>query len=151
MDDGFRYLIALLDNDLNGRYLSAQAEYDKYNKVDLTDTVIVALEENSPVGCGCFKQYGHDTVEIKRMFVVPGYRGKGISKLILGGLEVWAEELGYSKAILETGIKQPEAIGLYEKAGYDRIENYGQYRDLPHSICFGKELASDRRMFINVR
>ena len=112
----FSYLIAQLDNDLNGRYHREQSKYDQYNKVDSIATVIVAFDEEKPVGCGCFKEYDNDTVEMKRMFVTPDYRGRKISKQLLGELEAWAKELGYSKAVLETGSGQPEAIGLYTRA-----------------------------------
>ena len=112
----FSYLIAQLDNDLNGRYHREQSKYDQYNKVDSIATVIVAFDEEKPVGCGCFKEYDNDTVEMKRMFVTPDYRGRKISKQLLGELEAWAKELGYSKDVLETGSGQTEAIGLYNLA-----------------------------------
>ena len=136
----FSYLIAQLDNDLNGRYHREQSKYDQYNKVDSIATVIVAFDEEKPVGCGCFKEYDSDTVEMKRIFVAPDYRGQKISKQVLGELEAWAKEQGYSKAVLETGSRLPEAIGLYTRCGYERIENYGQYKDFPNSLCFEKKL-----------
>ena len=143
-DEHFKFLISQLDGDLNGRYQSAQSKYDKYNKIDSIDTVIVAFDQEKPVGCGCFKEYDNETVEIKRMFVTPDYRGRKISRLILEELERWAKELGYSKAILETGSKQSEAIGLYQKSGYARIENYGQYKDFPNSLCFEKPISTTK-------
>ncbi len=136
----FHNLITQLDNALNGKYQETQKEYNKYNKIESLDTVIVVFDEEKPVGCGCFKQFGGDKVEIKRMYVSSDYRGKGISKLILGELEAWAKDLGFTKAILETGLKQAEAIGLYSKYGYHKIENYGQYKNLPNSLCFEKAL-----------
>ena len=87
-----------------------------------------------------FKEFDADTVEIKRMFVSTEKRGKGISKHILNELEKWAAELGYTKFILETGVKQLEAIGLYNRFGYKQIENYGQYIGKPLSVCMSKEL-----------
>ena len=92
------------------------------------------------VGCGCFKPYSANAVEIKRMYVKTENRGKGISKQILTELENWALELGFTHSILETGPKQPEAIGLYIKSGYSRIENFGQYAAMPNSICFSKTI-----------
>lgn len=139
-DKYFNSMIAQLDDDLNHRYQSTQSKYDKYNKIDLIDTVIVAFDGENPVGCGCFKKYNNETVEIKRIFVTPDYRGRKISRLILEELEKWAKELGYSKALLETGSKQSEAIGLYTKSGYAKIENYGQYKDFPNSLCFEKRI-----------
>ena len=93
-----------------------------------------------PVGCGCFKKFNNSTVEIKRMFVPLSFRGKGISKKLLIELEQWAKEKGFSGFVLETGKKQHEAIGLYTKLGYQQIENYGQYVDMPNSVCFRKYL-----------
>lgn len=139
-NNDFVALVVQLDMDLNSRYNKAQKGYDKYNKIDHIETVIVAYSNNKPVGCGCFKPFDEKTVEIKRMFVLPEFRGKGISKIILGNLEEWATELGYSQSILETGKGQPEAIGLYQKMGYSVIENFGQYADMPNSVCFRKDL-----------
>ena len=141
-DKDFNLLISHLDNELNDRHDNQRTVYDKFNKVDSIQTVIVAYDNGKPVGCGCFKQFDDITVEIKRMFIEFEFRKKGISKLILSELEKWAIELGYLKAILETGKKLPEAIGLYEKSGYFRIDNYGQYKDLPNSICFEKKLTN---------
>lgn len=118
-------MIAQLDNELNQRNQKAQSEYDKFKRIEALDTVVVAFENEEAVGCGCFKEYNDKTVELKRMFVSSAYRSKGISKLVLQELEKWARDLGYSKTILETGSKQFEAIGLYQKNGYTRIENYG--------------------------
>ena len=65
-------------------------------------------------------------------------RGKGVASLVLEALEQWAKEQEFKQCILETGIKQPEAIGLYEKNGYHLIPNYGQYSDVEDSKCFKK-------------
>jgi putative acetyltransferase len=129
-----------LDADLSQRYGSGQASYIPYNVIQSLDTVIIAYLEETPVGCGCFKKYDQDCVEIKRMFVRPENRGMGISKKILNELEQWSVEMGFSKAILETGKNQTEAIGLYEKSGYSRIANYDQYIGMSNSLCFGKDL-----------
>jgi len=74
------------------------------------------------------------------MYVLPEFRGKGISRKILSGLEEWTKELGYKKCILETGINQHEALALYQKSGFIRIPNYGQYADVENSFCFEKVL-----------
>ena len=79
-------------------------------------------------------------MEIKRMYTSPESRGKGIASSVLSELEGWASELSYEKCILETGKKQPEAIGLYEKNGYKTIPNYGQYAGIENSLCFEKHL-----------
>jgi putative acetyltransferase len=135
-------LIERLDADLNKRYGDKQSDYTQFNVIQTIDTVIIVYIDDLPAGCGCFKQYNQDCVEIKRMYVKPESRGMGISKKILNELEKWALEIGFSKSILETGINQPEAIGLYEKSGYTRIANYGQYMGINTSVCFEKDLRT---------
>lgn len=137
----FRELVFQLDGDLNERYGKTQAEYDKYNVIESIDTVVVAYADGNAAGCGCFINYDKETVEIKRMFVKKEMRGKGISKIILEELENWAAEKGCLYSILETGIGQHEAIGLYEKFSYKRIDNYGQYANMPLSVCMKKNLV----------
>ena len=136
----FRQLILELDNDLNERYQTEQSKYDKHNVIDIIETVVLGYEGKIPVTCGCFKKYGPDSVEIKRMYVKPSHRGRGLSKLVLAELEFWAVELGNKTAVLETGKGQPEAIGLYQNSGYQQIDNYGPYKNIPQSICFEKRL-----------
>jgi GNAT superfamily N-acetyltransferase len=79
--------------------------------------------------------------EVKRMYVVPTARRRGVSRRLLTGLEARAADLGYERLLLETGTPQPEAIALYESAGWDRIAPYGHWKDSPSSVCFGKDLA----------
>lgn len=74
------------------------------------------------------------------MYTSPGSRGKGVAGKVLDELELWATELQCEKCILETGKKQPEAIALYQKNGYNVIPNYGQYRGIENSVCFEKKL-----------
>jgi putative acetyltransferase len=94
-----------------------------------------------PVGSGAIRELSPDTMEVKRMFVLPDRRGKGIASVILQALETWSTELGYKKCILETGKNQPEAIALYKKRHYKIIPNYGQYQSMDNSVCFEKELV----------
>jgi GNAT superfamily N-acetyltransferase len=102
--------------------------------------VVVAYENDAPVGCGALKEYELNAMEVKRMYVAPTSRGKGIATAVLTALESWAAELSYRKCVLETGKKQPEAIALYRRQGYQIIPNYGQYKDVENSVCFEKEL-----------
>ena len=78
------------------------------------------------------------------MFVRPEYRGQGIGLKILKELESWASELNYPECILETGKKQPEAISLYQKAGYKIIKSYGQYLNVENSVCMAKTIYKNR-------
>jgi putative acetyltransferase len=136
----FQYLIGLLDRDLQERYGDLQSEYDRYNAINNIDTVVIAYRDEAPVGCGCFKKLDEDTAEIKRMFVKPEERGRGIASRLLVELELWAKESGFVYTMLETGTGQPEAIALYQKLGYTIIPNYAQYSGMEGSVCFSKEL-----------
>jgi putative acetyltransferase len=101
---------------------------------------VIAYLNNQPVACGAIRPFSDDptTVEVKRMFVVPSARGKGISRLILRKLESLASFFSYTSIKLETGIHQHAAIALYEKEGYGRIPCYGKYVTDPVSLCYGK-------------
>ena len=136
----FQELIRLLDEGLWERYGEIQGPYVALNKVENNQTVIVAYVEGIAQGCGCFKQLQHSVVEIKRMFVREEARGKGIASALLKELESWAIELGNTIAILETGTKQIEAIGMYKKSGYSQMDNYEPYIGMPYSVCFQKDL-----------
>ncbi len=136
----FVELVRLLDEELKIRDGDEHSFYAQYNKLDLIKNVVIASENSEAVGCGAFKKYGKDTVEIKRMFVKPENRGKGIAVELLNELEKWANEENYAFAILETGYNQPEAIRLYQKSGYEVIPNYGQYEGVDNSVCMKKSL-----------
>lgn len=137
----FISLVRLLDADLAVRDGADHAFYSQYNKIDAIRHTVVAYNDQDPVGCGALKKFQDDSMEIKRMFVLPSHRGKAIATLMLQTLENWAREMHISKCILETGWRQPEAIALYEKNGYDVIPNYGQYKGISNSVCFAKILT----------
>src|SRR5207248_5161117 len=99
-----------------------------------------ACVEGWPAGCGGLRRFNKETAEIKRMYVEPGARCRGIGRKILDELEAAAKRLGYQKVRLETGTRQPEAIRLYESAGYQRIAAYGDFKDSPLSVCFEKSI-----------
>ena len=139
--EDFVDLVRHLDADLAERDGKDHWFYAQFNKLDKIKHVVVAYDNDEPVGCGAIKEYAPDTMEIKRMYTAPESRGKGIASNILRELEKWASELSYERCILETGKKQPEAIGLYKKSGYTIIPNYGQYAGIENSLCFEKPLA----------
>jgi GNAT superfamily N-acetyltransferase len=100
-----------------------------------------------PVTCGGWRAHDVATdslragdAEIKRMFVVEAMRGRGLSRVVLASLETAARAAGRKRMVLETGLRQPEAIRLYETSGYARIDNFGVYRHHPESLCFAKEI-----------
>jgi putative acetyltransferase len=134
----FIELVRYLDAELAERDGNEHAFYAQFNKIDMIKFVTVAYENDKPVSCGAIKQYTPDIAEIKRMYTLPEYRGKGLATRVLTELEQWAVELSFKKSILETGKKQPEAIRLYEKNGYTRIPNFGQYAGIENSLCFEK-------------
>jgi GNAT superfamily N-acetyltransferase len=142
-DPDFRKLVEELDAELRIRDGDEHSFYAQYNKIDMIRHVILAYEDSTPVGCGAIKEYSNNTMEVKRMYVPPGKRGDGIATLILKELEAWALELNFTKCILETGEKQPEAVRLYEKNDYKRIPNFGQYENVENSICFEKKLSDN--------
>ena len=97
-------------------------------------------ERDNVISCGALKHFDDSTAEIKRMYVKPLFRGRGISKLILKQLEAYAEELNYQRLVLETGLKQPEAMNLYRYFGYTPIKCYGKHADDSDSRCFEKTI-----------
>ncbi|HEY0245469.1 MAG TPA: GNAT family N-acetyltransferase [Mucilaginibacter sp.] len=141
-DPAFRSLITLLDQDLHNRYGLLQLEYDEHNQIDFIDTVVIAYYNDIAVGCGCFKKFDEESIEIKRMFVDASQRGKGIASAIIRDLEKWAATLGYSSAVLETGTLQHEAIRLYQRLGYVITANYEPYAGMEFSICMKKKLSA---------
>ena len=136
----FTNLVLLLDADLKIRDGEEHEFYAQINKTAILKNVIVCYESDIAVGCGAFREIDSQTVEIKRMFVLPDYRGKGIASKILSQLELWTLSQNYVQTILETGINQPEAIALYKKLGYSITQNYGQYADMENSVCMKKVL-----------
>ncbi|MBC7588569.1 MAG: GNAT family N-acetyltransferase [Chitinophagaceae bacterium] len=136
----FQILVRELDADLRIRDGEDHSFYAQFNKIDKIKHVILAYENEMPIGCGAIKEYDVDSMEVKRMYVLPSKRGKGTASKILIELEQWASELNYKKCILETGKKQPEAINLYHKNGYGIIANYGQYEHMENSVCFEKNM-----------
>ena len=137
----FIKLVKHLDADLAERDGEDHSFYARFNKIDKIKHVVVAYDEGKPVGCGALKEYAPGTMEIKRMYTSPENRGNGVATKVLIELEMWASELSYETCILETGKKQPEAIGLYKKNGYKIIPNYGQYAEIENSVCFKKQLT----------
>lgn len=117
-----------------------RAEYIPYNQLEDIHDVIVAYDNDVPVGSAGFKKYDDECAEVKRVFVKKEYRGKGISNKLMELLENVARKQGYRYLILESGEPLVAAMALYRKIGYKVIPNYGQYEDMPDSICMKKEL-----------
>lgn len=141
-DQDFVSLVKLLDAELAIRDGADSSFYAQFNKIDSIKNVVVVYLNETPVGCGAFKPYDATSIEVKRMFVSENARNQKIASQILTMLENWAQELGYKRSVLETGKRQPEAIALYTKAGYQVTANYGQYIGVDNSVCFEKTIAS---------
>jgi GNAT superfamily N-acetyltransferase len=134
-------LVAELDDELRERYPGAIIP--GLLPEDATDRLVflVARIGNRAVACGAVREVEPAIGEIKRMFVRLEHRGQGIARAILAALETRARELGYSTLRIETGTRQPEAVGLYESAGYAAIPPFGRYVGNSFSRCFEKRLA----------
>ena len=126
-------VLAILDGE-------DHAFYAQFNKSSALKNAIIAYENETAVGIGAYKEYDSETVEMKRMYTLPEFRGKGIASKILSELELWAKEENYKSAVLETGFLQTDAISLYKKLGYVITENYGQYIGVENSICMKKKM-----------
>ncbi len=137
----FINLVKLLDAYLAVQDGDEHSFYDQFNKIVSLKYVVVAYEDDEPVGCGAIKELDATAMEVKRMYTLPQKRGQGIASQILHELETWAKGLGYNKCNLETGKRQPEAIALYQKCGYKHMANYGQYSGVENSVCFEKALS----------
>lgn len=134
----FQKLVALLDDYLKEINGENHSFFSKFNTIDTLNHVLVAYSDGKPVGCGAFKPFSEKEAEIKRMFVLEEFRGQGLGRKILKNLEYWAEESNFDFCILETSKDMPNAVKLYQKAGYSSIQNYGQYKDVESSVCMKK-------------
>ncbi|SER54005.1 Acetyltransferase (GNAT) family protein [Lentzea xinjiangensis] len=130
-----------------------QVYVERYGEADITPVdpaqfaaplgyFVIGYLDGLPVACGGWRVSDEvaGAAEIKRMYVVDSARGKGFSRLVLADLEATARAAGIERMVLETGIRQPEAVSLYTTSGYERIANFGVYRDHPDSRCYGKSL-----------
>jgi putative acetyltransferase len=134
-------LITSLDAHLAGRYSPDQRFGPNLRPAHLAPglgTFVIARTDGRAVGCGALRRLDQKTAEVKRMYVEPDLRGRGIAKLILDHLEAAALVMGLHRLVLETGIYQAEAIGLYRRMGFDPVRCWGEYADVLTSVCFEK-------------
>ncbi|HEX2073060.1 MAG TPA: GNAT family N-acetyltransferase [Geodermatophilus sp.] len=130
-DADVQRLTAAQQAELRARYGGAGEPGTPPSAADVTVVLLARDGDGAAVGCGALRDLGDGAAELKRMFVVPAARGRGISKAVLAALETAARERGWTTLRLETGPRQPEAVALYERAGYRAIEAFGAYRDDP--------------------
>ncbi len=125
---GERLLKAMTDEiddlyrDREGSILAISAHPEEMSPPDGAFLLVTAGEE--AIGCGGLKRLDAETCEIKRMYIEPKWRGRGVSRGLLDALEERARRLGFTLSRLDTGDRQPSARRLYEGAGYSRIPDY---------------------------
>ncbi len=138
-----RRLIDALDEHLSSRYSPDQRFGPNLKPQHLAaglGTFVVARADRRAIGCGALRKLDETTAEVKRMYVERELRGRGVAKEILDHLEGFARDLGVRRLVLETGIYQAEAIGLYRRAGYTPTRCWGEYAESLTSVCFEKNL-----------
>jgi putative acetyltransferase len=138
-------LIHDLCSELSVRYGNPPSAFSPDEALAPGTAFVVARLGGQPIGCGALRRIDQATVEIKRMYVAPHGRRRGIARRILHVLEQLAVGFNYRAIRLETGLEQPEAIGLYESSGYHRIAAYGQHSSDPRSVCFEKAIHDRSR------
>lgn len=141
-DSSFLTLVSNLDHELRVYDGEEHGFYAQFNKTDRIMHVVIALSSELAIACGALRHYDDVSMEVKRMYVMPEFRRMGISRSILHELELWSEELGYKRCILETGKRQLEAVALYRNSHYAEIPNFGPYEGVENSICFEKWLIA---------
>lgn len=133
----------MLDEDLDrrvGREIQ-RSKYNQYNLIDKIHEAIVVYIDGQAVGGAGLRKYDDTDVELKRVFVHPDYQGNGIGTRLVAQLIAWAKELGYQRIILETGMLLKESCHVYQKLGFEIIDNYGPYVDMPESLCMAMSLV----------
>jgi putative acetyltransferase len=138
-----RRLIAALDAGLAQDYPPEQRFGPNLKAEHLEEgrgTFLVARHGERAVGCGAIRLIDKTSAELKRMFVEPDQRGKGVGWAVLAGLEAAARQLGVQRLVLETGVYQEAAISLYLRAGFTQVDCWGEYASSPTSICYEKNL-----------
>ena len=138
-----RRLVAALDAHLSSLYTPDQRfgpNLKPEHVVPGSGVFLVARADGQAVGCGALRRLDETTAEVKRMYVEPGARGRGVGAAILDHLETAARELGVDRLVLETGIHQAEAIGLYRRAGFRPVPCWGEYAVALTSVCFEKQI-----------
>lgn len=134
-------LIAAMAHELDLRYGDGGLSPAKADDFLPPGVLLVADLDGVPVGCGGLRPNGADAGEVKRMYVDPTVRGKGVARTLLAALVAHARQVGMRRLMLETGTEQPEAVGLYESEGWSPIPPFGHYAHDPRTRCYGLELS----------
>ena len=137
-------LVERLNSELSERYPEEGANFLSLDPSEVAPgqgLFVLAWLDGVAIGCGAMKRLDRAEAEIKRMYVTPTARGRGVGRAILAELEAEALALGAKRIVLETGLRQPEAVALYRRHSFDVIPNFGPYVGSPLSLCMAKTLA----------
>jgi GNAT superfamily N-acetyltransferase len=143
-DPDVQWLAAEQQAEVRARYDGKSEPGTPPSAADISVVLVARDEDGAAIGCGALRELGAGVAEVKRMFVVPAARGRGVSRAVLTALEDVARERGWTTLRLETGPRQPEAIGLYTAAGYRPIDAFGAYAghpDADESLFFERLLG----------
>lgn len=136
----FRTLVRALDRDYVDRFGAVALQYRQYNGLDGLEQVCLCMEEGKAVACGAFQRLDEDAAELKRVYVLPAYRRRGIARQLVEVLELQALFAGYTRMALETGREMPEAISLYTALGYRETAPWGPFVGDGLCVCMEKTL-----------
>jgi putative acetyltransferase len=134
-------LVAALDAELALAYAPDQMFGKNLRPTHLEEGrgfFIIARLDGKAIGCGALRRLDDSTAEVKRMYVDPDVRGRGVARAVLDHLTDAARHLGVGRLVLETGVHQAAAISLYTRAGFTQIDCWGEYAGTPTSVCFEK-------------
>ena|SRR5689334_722579 len=140
-----RALIGALNAELAGTYPEPGATHFRLDPGEVAEgrgAFLVVYLDGVPIGCGALRVLDTETAELKRMYVRPEERGRGLGRRLVAALEAEARAMGVRRLVLETGIRQAAALALYRATGFEPIPLYGEYRGSPEtSVCLGKEVS----------
>jgi GNAT superfamily N-acetyltransferase len=145
-DPTARHLVARVQGEYTVRYGGPDAAVvDPAEFRPPAGLFLVAEVDGAPAACGAWRVHQEGVVEVKRMYVEPGFRRLGLAQRVLRALETSAGRAGHRAVVLNSGDRQPEALALYERAGYGPVPGYGVYADAPGAVFLGKELPEEDR------
>ena len=139
-----RSLIETLNAELSATYPEQGACHFRLDAHEVSEgngAYLVAWCGPRPIGCGAVRKIDFQIGELKRMYVAADQRGNGVGRAILEALESQARKLHLRRLVLETGVRQHAAIALYQRAGFSRIDPFGEYTTSPLSLCMSKDLT----------
>ena len=141
--DDARRLIEALDEELGALYPPEQRFGPNFKAGQIEGgrgTFLIARRGGRAVACGAIRLLDPTTAEVKRMYSEPSLRGTGIGRAVLGALEASARAFGVERLVLETGVHQRAAIGLYAGSSFTQVDCWGEYAGSATSVCYEKNL-----------